>query len=443
MKKKKLTRYIIIGAVVLIIFLIVGKKAGWFGKDELQKVAIEKPADRRIVEYVSANGKIQPVTEVKISSDVSGEIVELPVKEGQRVKRGDLLFKVKPDMYISQRDRATAALNSAKTRISQAQVQLQKDEQAYRRNKTLFEQKVISKAEYETFEAAYNSSKNNLQAAQYDFQSAQAALKETNESLSKTTVYAPMDGIVSKLNVELGERVVGTMQMAGTEVMRIANLNQMEVYAEVNENDIVKVKLNDTALVEVDAYLGHKFKGIVTQIANTATSSATSTDQVINFEVRVLLLEDSYKSIMKTGMASPFRPGMSASVEIQTNSISKALTIPIQAVTNYIDTTKKIAQASKAKKNEEQSEDEEVKPIDEDDVLDRSGGEEVVYVYNAKQKSVKRVKVKTGIQDNTYIQILSGLTKKDEVVIAPFSAISRKLKDGTKVEVVPADKVFE
>lgn len=442
MKKKKLTRYIIIGVVGLIIILIIGKKAGWFGKSELQKVAVEKPADRRIVEYVSANGKIQPVTEVKISSDVSGEIVELPVKEGQRVNRGDLLFKVKPDVYLSQRDRANAALNSAKTRISQAQVQLQKDEQAYRRNKTLYDQKVISKAEFEAFEAAYNSSKNSLQAAQYDYQSAQASLKETNESLSKTTVYAPMDGIVSKLNVELGERVVGTMQMAGTEVMRIANLNQMEVYADVNENDIVKVKLNDTALVEIDAYLGQKFKGIVTQIANSATSSATSTDQVINFEVRVLLLQDSYKSIIRPGMASPFRPGMSASVEIQTNSINKALTIPIQAVTNYIDTTKKIAKVDKAKKSEEKS-DEEVKPVDEDSVLDRAGGEEVVYVYNSKEKNVKRVKVKTGIQDNTYIQILSGLTKKDQVVVAPFSAISRKLKDGAKVEVVPPDKVFE
>lgn len=442
MNKKKITRYAIIGTVALIILLIVGKKAGWFGKDDLQKVALEKPKERRITEYVSANGKIQPVTEVKISSDVSGEIVELPVKEGQRVNRGDLLFKVKPDMYMSQRDRAGAALNTAKTRINQAQIQVQKDEQAYLRNKTLYEQKVISKAEFENFEAAYKSSKSNLQSAQYDYQSSEASLKEANESLSKTTVYAPMNGIVSKLNAKLGERVVGTMQMAGTEVMRIANLNQMEVYADVNENDIVKVKLNDTALVEVDAYLGKKFKGIVTQIANSSSSSATSTDQVINFEVRVLLLEYSYKSLIKAGSASPFRPGMSASVEIETNRINNALTIPIQSVTSYIDTTKKAAQLAKAAKKEPTS-DEEVKPIDEDGVIDRSGGEEVVYVYNSKEKCVKRVKVKTGIQDNTYIQILSGLSKKDEVVIAPFSAISRKLKDGTKVEVVPADKVFE
>lgn len=441
MKKNKLTRYLLIGAAALVVLLIIAKKAGWIGKNELQKVAVEKPAERRIVEYVSANGKIHPVTEVKISSDVSGEIVELPVKEGQRVNRGDLLFKVKPDMYISQRDRANAALNAAKTRINQAQIQLQKDEQSYLRNKSLFDQKVISKAEFEAFDAAFKSAKSSLQSAQYDYQSAEASLKEANESLSKTTVYAPMNGIVSKLNVELGERVVGTMQMAGTEVMRIANLNQMEVYADVNENDIVKVKLNDTALVEVDAYLGKKFKGIVTQIANSATTSAASTDQVINFEVRVLLLEESYADIVKGGAASPFRPGMSASVEIQTNSISKALTVPIQAVTSFIDTTKKATTAKKDTKKDEQQE--EVKPLEEDDVIDRSGGEEVVYVYNAKTKDVKRVKVKTGIQDNTYIQILSGLTLKDEVVVAPFSAISRKLKDGTKVEVVPADKVFE
>lgn len=440
MKKKNLTRYIIIGAVALIVLLIVGKKAGWFGKETATKVAVEKPLERRIVETVSANGKIHPVTEVKISSDVSGEIVELPVKEGQRVNRGDLLFKVKPDMYISQRDRAAAGLNTAKSRINQAQVQLQKDEQAYNRNKSLYEQKVISKSEFENFEAAYKNSKSNLQAAQSDYQSAEASLKEANESLSKTTIYAPMSGVISKLNVELGERVVGTMQMTGTEVMRIANLNQMEVYADVNENDIVKVKLHDTAFVEIDAYLGKKFKGIVTQIANSATTNASSTDQVINFEVRVLLLEESYASLVKPNSPSPFRPGMSASVEIETNAISHALSIPIQAVTNYIDSAK--IKAQKDKKEEAKDQEEEATPID-DSVLEKSGGEEVVFVYKPKEKTVKRVKVKTGIQDNTYIQILSGLKKDDQVVVSPFSAISRKLKDGTAVEVVAKDKVFE
>lgn len=440
MKKNKITRYVIIGAVLLIVILIVGKKAGWFGKEQLTKVAIENPAERRIVETVSANGKIHPVTEVKISSDVSGEIVELPVKEGQRVNKGDLLFKVKPDVYISQRDRAAAVLNTSKSRINQAQVQLQKDEQAYLRNKSLYDQKVISKSEFENFEAAYKTSKSSLQSAQFDYQSAEASLKEANESLSKTTIYAPMSGIVSKLNVELGERVVGTMQMTGTEVMRIANLNQMEVYADVNENDIVKVKLHDTAFVEVDAYLGKKFKGIVTQIANSASTNASSTDQVINFEVRVLLLEDSYASLVKPNSPSPFRPGMSASVEIETNIIAKALSVPIQAVTNYIDSTK--INAKKNKKDQKQDNGEEVKPLD-DSVLDRSGGDEVVFVYDKKEKTVKRVKVKSGIQDNTYIQILSGLSTKDQVVVSPFSAISRKLKDGTKVEVVDKDKVFE
>lgn len=439
MKRKNLTRYIIIGAAALIVLLIVGKKAGWFGKDMATKVAVEKPAERRIVETVSANGKIHPVTEVKISSDVSGEIVELPVKEGQRVNKGDLLFKVKPDVYISQRDRAAAVLNTSKSRINQAQVQLQKDEQAYNRNKSLYEQKVISKSEFENFEAAYKTSKSNLQSAQYDYQSAEASLKEANESLSKTTIYAPMNGIISKLNAELGERVVGTMQMTGTEVMRIANLNQMEVYADVNENDIVKVKLHDTALVEIDAYLGKKFKGIVTQIANSATTNASSTDQVINFEVRVLLLEESYASLLKPNSPSPFRPGMSASVEIETNAIHHALSIPIQAVTSYIDSTKV---AAKSGKKEEAKEQDEPAPVG-DGVIDKSGGEEVVYVYKPKEKLVKRVKVKTGIQDNTYIQILSGLSKSDQVVVSPFSAISRKLKDGMAVSVVDKDKVFE
>lgn len=318
-------------------------------------------------------------------------------------------------------------------------MQLQKDEQAYNRNKSLYEQKVISKSEFENFEAAYKNSKSSLQAAQSDYQSAEASLKEANESLSKTTIYAPMSGVISKLNVELGERVVGTMQMTGTEVMRIANLNQMEVYADVNENDIVKVKLHDTAFVEIDAYLGKKFKGIVTQIANSATTNASSTDQVINFEVRVLLLEESYASLVKPNSPSPFRPGMSASVEIETNAIPHALSIPIQAVTNYIDSAKINA---KKDKKEEVKDQEEATPID-DSVLEKSGGEEVVFVYKPKEKTVKRVKVKTGIQDNTYIQILSGLKKDDQVVVSPFSAISRKLKDGTAVEVVAKDKVFE
>lgn len=437
MKNKKRTRYIIIGAIALIVLLIVGKKAGWFGKEIMTKVAVENPAERRIVESVSANGKIHPVTEVKISSDVSGEIVELPVKEGQKVKKGDLLFKIKPDVYISQRDRAAAGVNNAKARIAQAQVQQQKDEQAYNRNKTLFEQKVISKSDFEAFEAAYKSSKSSLQAAQYDYQSAEASLKEANESLLKTTIYSPMSGTISKLNVELGERVVGTMQMTGTEVMRIANLNQMEVYADVNENDIVKVKLHDTAYVEVDAYTGRKFKGIVTQIANSASTTASSTDQVINFEVRVLLLEDSYASLMRPNGPSPFRPGMSASVEIETNSINKALSVPIAAVTNFIDSSK-VQKKEEAKDNEEEK-----KSPFEGDVLSRSGGKEVVFVYDKVKRQVKRVDVRTGLQDSKYIQILSGLTPKDQVVVSPFSAISRKLKDGTKVEVVPIDKVFE
>jgi len=433
MKSNKLLKYLLIAAVVLIVFSIIGKKAGWFGGEITIKVSTEKPEIRTIIEVVTASGKIQPETEVKISPDVSGEIVELKIQEGERVKKGDLLLKIKPDTYLSLVDRAEASVNSAKANYANAQAFLEQIEakykqtkNAYQRSKILWEQETISQADYESalssfemVEAELAAAKKSLEASKYSIQSAQAALSEARENLQKTTIYAPMDGTVSKLNVEIGERVVGTMQMAGTEMLRIADLNRMEVKVDVNENDIVKVNLKDTAIIEIDAYLGEKFKGVVTEIANSANVSGMATDQVTSFDVKILLLKDSYKHLIKENNPNPFRPGMSASVDIQTKIKPDILTVPIQAVTTRepTDTVKTPGEI----------------------VTDEF--REVVFVVSGDRAGLKDVE--TGIQDNQYIEIIQGLTIEDEVVTAPYSAISRKLEDGIKVEVVDKEQLFQ
>jgi len=435
MKNNKLLKYLIIAVVVLIVFAIIGKKAGWFGGEVLIKVSVEKPEKRTITELVTASGKIQPETEIKISPDVSGEIVELNILEGDDVKKGDLLLKIKPDIYISAVDRMKATVNSAKANYANSQAMLGQVESKYKqtkssfeRSKILWEQKTISDADYEaalsTFEmieAELEAVKKSVESSKYSVQSAEATLKETQENLNKTTIYAPMNGTISRLNVEAGERVVGTMQMAGTEILRIADLNRMEAKVEVNENDIVKVKLSDTALIEIDAYLGEKFKGIVTEIANSANVTGMTTDQVTSFDVKILILKESYEHLLKKHNSSPFRPGMSASVDIQTNTKLNILSIPIQSVTARADTIDIENQADSLKI------DDEVKEI----------------VFVVVKDSVFARPVKTGIQDNKFIEILNGLTIDESVVVAPYSAISRKLKDKSKVSVVKKDKLFE
>ena len=440
-KKNKTLRYALIGVVVLVLLLIVGKSAGWLGKEVTLKVAVEKPLKRTIIETITANGKVQPVTEVKISPDVSGEIVELTVKEGDRVNRGDLLVKIKPDTYISGMERAEAALNSANARLVQTEAQLQVAKLSYDRNKDLFAQKAISQSDYEAAESNYKVAKGEYEAARYSVKSADATVKEARESLAKTTIYAPVTGTISKLNVEKGERVVGTMQMAGTELMRLANLNNMEVRVDVNENDIVRVKYNDTALVEVDAYMGRKFKGIVTQIANSASVQGASADQVTSFEVRVLLLEDSYADLIKKGITNPFRPGMSATVDIQTERKVNVLTLPIQAITVQVDSSKKDMEM---KGGDDGEKPDAVKNTSASDSKKSANDKpkEVVYVITKSNKA-KMVPVTTGIQDDSFIEIISGLNDSMEVVVAPFSVISRKLKDSVLVQKVPKDKLFD
>lgn len=422
MKNKKLFRIVIIITVGVIILAFIGKRVGWFGKEETFEVTTEKGEKRTIIETTTANGKIQPETEVKLSPDVSGEIVELYVKEGEYVEKGKLLLKIKPDTYISMRDRAEASLNSAKARLAQVEAQYIQSELSYKRNKQLWEQKTISKAEFENTEATFKMAKADVEAARFTVKSGEASLKETEGNLIKTSVYAPMSGTISRLNVEKGERVVGTEMMSGTELMRIADLNRMEVIVEVNENDIIRVLTGDTAIVEVDAYMDDKFNGIVTEIANSATTTGISVDQVTSFDVKILLLEESYQHLITGTNPMPFRPGMSATVDIQTETKWDILSVPIQAVTTRADTT-------------EQTYDEEEGSFDDEEL------KQVVFVVDENMALSKEVE--TGIQDNNYIEILSGITEEDEVVIAPYSAISKKLNDSSLVEVVTKEELFK
>ena len=419
MKMNKTLRIVIVITVLVVILAVIGKKAGWFGKAETFEVAVEKGEKRTIVETITANGKIQPETEVKISPDVSGEIVDLFVKEGEYVEEGKLLLKIKPDIYVSMRNRVRASLNSAKARLSQVEAQYVHSKLSYDRNKKLWEQETISESDYESAEAAYKMAEADLNAAKYSVKSAEASLKEAEENLRKTSIYAPMAGTISTLLIEKGERVVGTEMMSGTELMRVADLNRMEVIVEVNENDIIRVLTGDTAIVEVDAYMDQDFKGLVTEIANSATTTGMATDQVTSFNVKVLLLRESYQNLLEK-TPNPFRPGMSATVDIQTETKYDILTIPIQAVTTRLDTI-----------GQEQS-----------DLVVADKDPDVV-VFKVIDDYVMSQIVETGIQDNNYIEILSGLSLEDDVVIAPYNAISRKLADSSIIEIVTKKELFK
>lgn len=434
-KKNNLLKYLLATVVVLIVFAIVGKKAGWFGKPETIKVSVEKPEKRTITESISANGKVQPEIEVKISPEVSGEIISLPVKEGDYVEKGQLLVKIKPDTYISFKERAIASVNSSKARLAQAQAQLEQSELGFNRSKQLFEQKAISESDFESAQTNFNVAKADVKAALFNVESAEASLREAEENLNKTTIYAPMTGTISKLNVELGERVVGTAQMAGTELLRVANLSRMETRVDVNENDIVRVKLNDTALIEIDAYVDQKFKGVVTQIANSASLQGVSADQVTSFEVRILLLEESYKHLISNRNKNPFRPGMSTTVEILTETRNNVLSVPIQAVTTRSDSV------STGAKGFEEVAEASVK-LDKEEVASvKTNLNEIVFITSG--DTAKMVQVKTGIQNNAYIEITSGLSGDEEVIVAPYSAISRKLQNGKLVQKTKKEDLFK
>ncbi|MFA6335693.1 MAG: efflux RND transporter periplasmic adaptor subunit [Bacteroidales bacterium] len=406
MNIKKNIKWILLFAVVLIVVMIIyGSK----NKKDAITVTTETVSKRTITEVIPANGKIKPVVEVKISPDVSGEIVELNFKEGDPIKKGDLIIKIKQDVYISMRDRAEASLNSIKAQLTQQMAQYNQIELNYQRNKTLFEQKAISESEYETALSQYEVAKEQMKAAEFNVKSANAALKEAQENLIKTTIYAPMDGIISKMSVERGERVVGTSQMAGTEMLRIANFEDMEVLVDVNENDIIRIKPNDTTTIEVDAYPDRKFTGIVTQIANSAKNIGSTIEQVTNFEVKVYILPESYSDLIKDGV-NPFRPGMSASVSIQTDKRSDILTIPIQAITTrsdlLSDSTKKAL----------------------------GGNEAVEQVFIVKGDTLEVRKITTGIQDLSNIEVSTGIKEGEVVVTGPYATINKALKSGTKVK---------
>lgn len=406
MGKKGTNRKLILvaAAAAMAVLIIIGKNNGDKGTD----VTIASPQTGAITESIPANGKIQPVTEVKISPDVSGEIIKINCKEGDAVKKGDLILQIKQDLYLSARDRAEASLNSVKAQYLQQDAQLQQTELSHNRNEQLFAKKAISQADYEKSLAEYRIAQSQKKAAEYNVKSAEAALKEAEENLVKTNIYAPMDGTISKLSVEIGERVVGTSQMAGTEMLRIADLNQMEVLVDVNEIDIVRLVENDTATIEIDAYPNRKFKGTVTRVANSSKNAgtATSADQVTNFEVRVLIDRESYKDLFDVNPI-PLRPGMSASVSIQTERRENITTIPLQAITTRKDLLDSLETA--------------------DRVIQQ------VFVYDSIKKAVSVQEIETGIQDMSNIEVVSGLGTGCKIVIAPYSAISKELKNGSKV----------
>lgn len=392
-----------------------------FGKKgDFKQVTVKEVTLQDIVETVSATGKIQPEVEVKISSEVSGEILELPFKEGQEVKKGDLLVKVNPDLIQSAVNRSRASYQNVKAGLEQANATLKQAKADYDRNKTLFERGVISRADWDRAIASYETAQAGKSSAYYSVQSAAATVNEANDNLTRTTIYAPMSGTISLLNVELGERVVGTQQMAGTEILRVANLNNMEVEVDVNENDIVKVNIGDSTIVEVDAYLKKEFRGVVTEIANSAAGTLAA-DQVTNFKVKVRILEESYQDLTegKPDTYSPFRPGMTATVDVITKRRKDAISVPISAIVIKTDTS-----ATK-------------KPFNKDMVINNDMSKEeqkfeCVFV-NENGKAKLRV-VKTGIQDDTNIEIVSGLKENDKIITGPYNMVSKTLKPGDLIE---------
>jgi HlyD family secretion protein len=436
----KTTKYILISLGVLIVLIVVANMTGIIGKPKKTQVATEKAAVREINETVSASGKIKPHVEVKISPEVSGEVVELPIKEGDVVKKGQLLCKIRPDILKSGYDRAVASYNTQKASIGnssqmlkQAQATFDNQASIYKRDKVLYENKVLTtaefeaaKASYEGAQAAFEAAKQNVIGSTYGLAQSSASVKEAADNLAKTTIYAPVDGVVSKLSIQKGERVLGTQQFAGTEIMTISDLSQLDVNVDVNENDINRIQLGDSSKIEVDAFLGKNFIGVVTEIGSSANVVGTNADQVTNFTVKVRISPQSYKNLLvKTAVnPSPFRPGLTATVDINT-SHAKSLSVPIQSVT----TREEKKAAPDAQKQGDDNKPKIVAPV-----------KEYVFVYKAGK--VKQVQVTTGIQDDTYIQVLSGLKSGDEVISAPFATITKLLTDNMMVEKVDKSKLF-
>ena len=418
----------------------------WIGKVEPTEVEFAKVSRSTIIEKVSASGKIQPEVEVKLSPDVSGEIVSLNVAEGDSVVAGQELLKIRPDNYVSLLARAEAQMNATKANmeqskavLAQSEARLSKAKIDYDRNAKLHKDKVISDADFDQFVSAYTVAKQDLEAAKanvnaanYNVKSSEATLKEAKTNLTKTTIYAPQSGIISKLNVELGERVVGTSQMAGTEMLRIANLNKMEVRVNVNENDITRVSIGDTVLIDVDAFSSseRKFKGVVYEIASSANSSgasAVSNDAVTEFEVKIRVLRSSYADLIKGKLSYPLKPGMTASVEILTNRQENTLTVPLSSVT-----TREIGAVAEGEKKEEDG----TNSMNSNDALEakkrKENTKEVVFVME--NGKAKMIQVKTGISDFENIEIVSGLKDGQEIIAGPYATVAKKLKEGDLVK---------
>lgn len=454
MKNKKLL-WLIIALVGIVVLLIALKSAGVIGKEEGIKVSVEKAANRTIIETVNASGKVYPEVEVKVSPDVSGEIVELTVNEGDSVTKGQVVARIFADILASQRDQASAVVSQQQAQVANVSAQLgalkatlDQTEANYNRQKKLFDEKVISRLEYEQADQAYRSAKANYAAAQESInsskaavRSAQAQLTRADKDVGRTVIVAPMSGIVSLLSVKKGERVAGNSFNVGTEMMRIADMRSIEVRVDVGENDIPKVKIGDTALVEVDAYSNRKFKGLVYKIANPQTNAAlggaATTNEVTNYKVHIRLLRESYTDLMGKGKSFPFRPGMSASADIQTKTKANVLSVPLNAVTTRSkkDEAPKAGDDKKSDKPAESNNTAENKAA-EDDI------EEVVFVLQ-KDNTVKKLKVKTAVQDLNYIEVLEGIKAGDQVVTGPYNTVSKLLKQGDKVKVVEKDKLYE
>jgi HlyD family secretion protein len=452
-KKSKKKLFIIGGIALFVVLIIVVILVKNKRNDEI-KVSAEKVAKRTIIQTVSANGKIQPEKDIKISPYISGEVVELMVKEGAQVHAGDLLAKIDPEIYVSAYDQSNAALNSqkageanARARLAQTTAQYENAKLTFERQQKLFKQNVISQADFDQAKSSFDvlkaqvdAAEQDIKASEFQVKSSEAGMKRAKEDLTRTAIFAPNDGTVSKLSVEKGERVTGASQFSsGTEIMRIANLNEMEAQVEGNENDIVRVKLGDTALIEADAYLNRKFKGVVTEIATSANSTGTSVDQVTNFNVKIHILKDSYKDLLRSDYPdySPFRPGMTTTVEIQTETAQNTLSVPIQAVTTRV--AKDSLDKFNTKGNKEKTDGDNTTELV---ASKKKTGEIQECVFVLENGTAKKVNVKSGIQDNTYIQILSGLKEGQEIISGPYSAVSKNLKDKDKVKKVDKKDLF-
>jgi len=432
--RKKL--YLLIGAGVLIVIAVVAAIASR-RREKPILITTEKAFRKNITQLVTATGKIQPEEEVKIAPEVSGEIVEIPVKEGQVVQKGQLLLRIKPDTYRAQVEEQQAALNGARSASVQNRAQLAQADNDYRRAQSLFATKLLSEAERNAAQTNYEIARAALESSLFGIKRAESALRQINEALSKTVIYAPASGTISSLTSRVGERVVGTSQFAGTEVMRVADLSHMEARVNVNENDVVNVKVGDTARISVDAYPDRSISGLVREIASTArTSNAGSQEEVTNFEVRIRISDPSIT----------LRPGMSTTADIETATVENAVAVPIQSVTvrsTDSDLSPEEREKQGARRAEEEKTDNRADVTNE--MLEKQKARElrdkmqrVVFVKNGDK--VRMQKVETGIADTTYIEIKSGIKPGEEVVSGSYTAISRKLKDGVKVDMEKGEK---